>query len=294
MHGCNFKFVVCLRSHETLDSIISESADLPSLLSPGKLLTHIQPELVHPLRDIQKLLWNWLIISSLRYNYGYLIPSFSMKHKYRKTLLRSLPILAVLAIPSWLYYRHFGKKGLSDKTSDWSNFGTFFYLLIATCNLYVFIWFTIVLNKYNETKDTANEQFQKNIERPVLIFKSLTTVLGEQWIIENIGNGAALNMRIGDWNDGLWNGNPVKGYSLGKGQNLEINWKVQGQLFCVSYEDVGGTGYVSIGVNDETYTTTLAAFSDISLVEGVFSKADLVRFQEYPGRRLHQARAGHP
>lgn len=199
-------------------------------------------------------------------------------------------ILAVLA-----YIFNFSSQPISDDTSTWGSFSDYLNPFISLSNLVVFIWLSVEVFKYNKKKDDQTEEFQKSIEKPTLIFKSVphdrfgTT---EEWEIKNIGNGPALNLRIAESNSReiIWISPITKCYSLGKDESQQLDWLIHANVICVTYQDIFGNYYASIGADDETFITELNDnYQEITIEGKKFTLNDFIKFNQLPTQRLHAA-----
>ncbi|WP_188769921.1 hypothetical protein [Emticicia aquatilis] len=112
--------------------------------------------------------------------------------------------IVVIIIPIIPYYCTFSIKSnqtsnwpnFSNQTSDWSNFATFFAAFISLANLFVFIYFSELIYKYNLKRDELIEEKEKQIEaleKPILAFNQTQESIYE---VTNIGRGAALNVKV--------------------------------------------------------------------------------------------------
>ena len=78
--------------------------------------------------------------------------------------------------------------------------------------------------------------------KPVLIFSRRSS---EIWQFQNVGNGPALNLCLGemDWND-KWS-RFTRCYPLAAGSMVELCWIKYGCALAITYEDVIGNVYTS-------------------------------------------------
>jgi hypothetical protein len=187
-------------------------------------------------------------------------------------------------------------KYLNDDKSNisvWDYVLSYTNQLVTILNLFAFLWFSIEVFRYNTSRDIQNEQFEETIERPILILKSIKadTESGEKWILHNIGNGAALNLRVAeaksrgdDW------GKPViKCYSLGKGENIALGWLVFSDIICVIYEDIFENLYVSLTADDESYIRPISRrYKDIVIAGRRFIKKDFDLIIKTNAMRYHK------
>ncbi len=206
-------------------------------------------------------------------------------------LLVSIIILGSL----FVYVFNFRNTSISTETSTWGAFSDYLNAFVAIANLIVFIWLSWQVFLYNKNKDQQTEQFQRAIERPILIFKS--DPVGdngkELWKVYNIGNGAALNLKIAESTTRqiLWAEPVTKCYSLGKGDSLQLDWLKNANVICITYEDIFETKYVTIGADDESFIQPLnEEFKRISIRDRDFNKDDFDKFMNLQTRRLAAAK----
>lgn len=126
-----------------------------------------------------------------------------MKTKFG-TYTLALIAIVIIFVPIGFYYCTFSVKSnqtsnwpnFSNQTSDWSNFATFFAAFVSLANLFVFIYFSELIYKYNLKKDEQIEEKEKQIEaleKPILAFSKTKESIYE---VTNIGRGAALNVKV--------------------------------------------------------------------------------------------------
>ena len=65
-------------------------------------------------------------------------------------------ILLLTVMPIIIYVFKFSINGFSNNPEDWSNFSTFCNISLSLGNLFVFIWLTREIHKYNFQKDQEN------------------------------------------------------------------------------------------------------------------------------------------
>ncbi|HUC81765.1 MAG TPA: hypothetical protein VMR70_12670 [Flavisolibacter sp.] len=205
--------------------------------------------------------------------------------------------LGIVGIAILIYVWNFKSGSISDDTSMWGAFSDYLNAFISLANLAVFVWFSLLVFKYNEDKDIQNESFQRAIERPILVFRSTVTDNdnNEKWAVVNIGNGAALNLRAAEsqFRTISWVLPVTKCYSLAKDEKLELDWLKSANVICATYEDIFGNKYVSIGVDDESFVQPLnKGFKEIVIQGNTFKLTDFESFLQLPAQRLRVALNG--
>jgi hypothetical protein len=169
--------------------------------------------------------------------------------------------LTLLLIGAAAYFIKF-HSGFSNDPQHWGQFSDYFNLFVGISNLVVVFWFSIAVYKYNEVRDKENkirdernDEFQKSIERPIVIFRSNHNTLKlECWEIVNVGNGAALNIRLAELqtNKQAWE-TPIKLYSLAKDGKQLLPWTNNSRILVAHYTDVSSRdGYFTITAGDES------------------------------------------
>jgi hypothetical protein len=131
----------------------------------------------------------------------------------------------VMSLSLLMYYLNFRNQEISSETATWGSFSDYLNPFVSITNLIVFIWLSIEVFNYNSKKDIQNDNFQKAIEKPVLILKKInTTTRIETWTIKNIGNGAAMNLKVAESANRIpnWVTPITKCYSLGKDDQLKL------------------------------------------------------------------------
>lgn len=194
----------------------------------------------------------------------------------------------------FVYFIFFKNHSLSSDPSNWGQFSDYLNPFIALSNLIVFVWFSIEVFKYNQKKDEETDEFQKSIEKPVLVLKStLNKDLGrEVWEVHNIGKGAALNLKVAESNNREigWITPVTKCYSLGSGDNLALAWFKYANVICITYEDVFNHRYVTIAADDESFIQPITApFKGISISKKDFNLSDIHDYERLPTQRLAAA-----
>jgi hypothetical protein len=213
----------------------------------------------------------------------------------RVALLGVVPV-AILGAPLWAFFHTFAKYGPSVNNGDWANFSIFLNSFVLLCNVYLFFLLTLSVDRYTRKRNREMDAFQRGLAQPILIFRTMTKeVPGDKpkefWHLENVGNGPALKLKIGEWKAGQWVGKVVKGYSLGQSKDLCLDWLERAALLCVTYEDTFKNKYVSIGVGDESYPMPRREWEDFNLDHSHdFTSADLGHFDKGKGIRIYEAR----
>ena len=180
----------------------------------------------------------------------------------RKIKLGAVFIFPVIALLTGIgfYIFKFHSGNFSDNPQDWGSFGTYVTMLSNLSNLSVVIFFSYLVFQYNKRnnkessiRDAEFKKFQRDLAKPLLVFKTVTIDSEEKWQILNIGNGAALNLLVGyksKW-DEEWIGPIVKCYSLGKGDSIIIDWFEKGpDVIGVHYMDIFEFEFISFVAND--------------------------------------------
>lgn len=209
---------------------------------------------------------------------------------------KTVIILAVIVIISSIvvYILKFKDQAISTDTSKWGAFSDYLNPFVAIANLIVFIWLSIEVFNYNKKKDAQTDTFEKTIQKPVLIFKSIPPKEAnghEVWMVKNIGNGAALNLRIAEshFRNIDWVTPVTKCYSLASGDHLNLKWLKHANVICVTYEDVFGHKYVTIGADDESQTRPFINYKEIQIKGENFELKDFDDFLKLTTQRLHAA-----
>ena len=200
----------------------------------------------------------------------------------------------IIAIAIATYIIVFWDQSISQNTSMWGAFSDYLNPFVAISNLVVFIWLSIQVYKYNESRDKEIVEFQKSIEKPILIFMSMPSnnlVIGETWKVKNIGNGAALNLRVAESHtrEIFWKTPVTKCYSLAKNDELALTWLTSANVICVTYQDIFGNNYVTIGADDESISQPINSDTSIIIDGTEFNEKDFTDFLNNPTKRLRQA-----
>ena len=102
------------------------------------------------------------------------------------------------------YIGHFYGGQFSDKSPDWGGFGSYMTMFVNLSNLCVAIFFSALVFRFNQDSNknatkraTDMEKFQRDLQNPVLTFKTIMKGDKEFWQIVNVGNGPALNLLVG-------------------------------------------------------------------------------------------------
>lgn len=204
-------------------------------------------------------------------------PTFGKILKYFKMKKVNLtPVYLIIIIPTIIYFVYFiaiGKE-LSNATSDWGGFGGYISLFVAMANLYVFYKFTALIYDYNKKRDEQIDKFTRAIERPILAFKDFNEKSRPpDWKMQNVGKGAAMNVRIG-----IAHSPSIKNVQLifpsywvnhftlaGSSDWIQISTSGDyNQLIIALYEDVEGEEYISLVSHETIYTRSRRNFEDIN------------------------------
>jgi hypothetical protein len=212
----------------------------------------------------------------------------------RSKLLIIFIAAGVILFSVIIYIISFWSHGFSKEPSAWGAFSDYLNPFISIANLIIFIWLSIEVFHYNANKDKQSEEFQKSIEKPILILKSTSSkeFCREIWAIVNIGNGAALNLKVAESNGRQvkWIGPVTKCYSLGKGDAQELPWLMYANIICVVYEDIFKNKYVTIAADDESYIQAFdEKFNSFQLLDGTIEKSNIEDFLKLNTQRLGQA-----
>lgn len=146
----------------------------------------------------------------------------------RNNFLQILLIIIVLIIVFWTapYFWIFNGS-LSDKNSDWGNFGDYINALTGIMNLAVLSILTYMIHKETKT-----------MERPVLTF--YYDEAARHYYCINVGKGSALNViivnKLKEGDDYFQKA--VNCFSLPPSEKILINWLKGTAEFIVLYEDV--------------------------------------------------------
>lgn len=142
------------------------------------------------------------------------------------------------------------------------NWGTF-----ADClNVIAVIGLGVVVLCADRRRHNESQQLQKDINRPILVFKMLPEDK-DSYKIVNLGKGSALNIVVayktkpkGEIIDTDWEGEDrdckgkekkiVNCYSLGEAEPLLLCWKKGGHRWIARYENIFGKKYYTICEED--------------------------------------------
>lgn len=132
-------------------------------------------------------------------------------------------------MPIIIYVFKFSINGFSNNPEDWSNFSTFCNISLSLGNLFVFIWLTREIHKYNIQKD------QENIKPIISFFKRRGSNF---YTIENIGLRAAIDLKIKkNINDKGWL-YVEQYYTLPPGEKIELEWTTESSQLGATYKDI--------------------------------------------------------
>lgn len=154
-----------------------------------------------------------------------------MKKKY---FLISAILLTIM--PIIIYVFKFSFHGFSNNPEDWSNFSTFCNISLSLGNLFVFIWLTREIHKYNIQKD------QENIKPIISFFKRRDSKF---YTIENIGLRAAIDLKIKkNIHDNGWLVEKQY-YTLPPGEKIELEWTTDSRQLGATYKDINNKKHYS-------------------------------------------------
>lgn len=143
-----------------------------------------------------------------------------------------------IGVPIIVYLCNFYSQSISNDSSNWSDFATYFTGFISLANLIVFILLTKEIHAYNLKKD---EQVSKQ-DKPIISFKLDTG--SRKYFAENVGKGTALNVIIcGNLKEDIWN-EAYHYYSFSPNTEKEVKVNLNNALLA-KYTDIFGTEYIS-------------------------------------------------
>lgn len=154
-----------------------------------------------------------------------------MKKSYYLILATFLTLIPII-----IYVFKFSLNGISDNPEDWSNFSTFCNISLSLGNLFVFIWLTREIHKYNIQKD------QENIKPIISFFKRKDSKF---YTIENIGLRAAIDLKIRkNIENNAWQFEEQY-YTLPPGEKLELEWTTESRQLGATYKDINDKKHYS-------------------------------------------------
>ncbi len=170
---------------------------------------------------------------------------------------------AMVILIAALFYRYQFGSYLSKQQNIWAEFGDYMNVFVSLANLIIVSSISYFLYKNEQKRDQENTILENSKIRPILIFKDI----GETWSCRNVGQGAAMNIKIAyKTNENENWQNPVKIYSLMSGEEFKITWKRFGLLKWVAvYYDINNYVYSSICEND--YTNYEANINELGNIE---------------------------
>jgi hypothetical protein len=202
----------------------------------------------------------------------------------------------VAAIPIFIsvvaYIISFARNNWSHDPGDWGTLGDFFNPFIAISNLIVFVIFSRLVYNYNVRKDEELNAFQHTLERPIIVaISKLLPTRNEEWLIKNIGKGAAMNLKIIKLRNRSeqWEPPVAKCYSLSSSDEpIPMDFFSIGlDVICIIYEDIFGSQYVSLAADDETYVRSLNHnFKPIQIKNRKFEKGEFDSILKMESERL--------
>jgi len=105
-------------------------------------------------------------------------------------------------------------------------------------------------------------QNKKKDVMPVLVFSRRSAT---NWQVENVGNGPALNVVLGDGKeDGTW-AIIAKLYPIAAGARVDLPWLDYGARLGTSYADVWGEKYATMCEDDINEFSQTRFFSNIAI-----------------------------
>ena len=155
-----------------------------------------------------------------------------------------LAVILLLVIPISIFIHNFFNQDISDKISDWSDFGGYISAFVALCNLIIFIIISFQLQLYNEKES----QHTKDLQKPILSFRKDSS----NSIIENVGAGTALNIFV-KYNYDISNSffyHSYQCYNLRSGSTAELIWPNETNIIVAEYNDIFGNKYFSYFENN--------------------------------------------
>lgn len=195
-------------------------------------------------------------------------------------LIFVVPVFILLTGLS-LYLSHFNGQ-FSAKVQDWSSFGTYINPFITLANVSLFIIFSLLVYRYNNS-----------INRPILTFKTVPNNGNEVWQISNIGNGPALNLVVSykAARKSKWIDPSVKCYSLGKNENVNLDWLTGSvDVIGVYYKDIFDDAYVAIVGDDITEIRKYSTFKSFAIADHNYTKKDFDELLKLGSIRIMKAR----
>jgi hypothetical protein len=179
------------------------------------------------------------------------------------------------------YFVHF-HDDFSKIAQDWGSFGSFINPFVTLTNVGLFIFFSLLVYRYNNS-----------INRPVLTFKTEIEEGVEVWQIVNIGSGPALNLTVGHKLDNTqdWQSTAVKCYSLGKDDKVSLDWlKGSIDIIGVYYSDIFDERYFAIVGNDVTEIRKYSSFKSLTINSIIYQKKDIDQLLQLTQVRITRIR----
>jgi hypothetical protein len=163
-------------------------------------------------------------------------------------------LVVVVFIPLIFYWGYFGIQFSNASFSSWKDFSGFFSLYISFAGVIVSGLLTIEVMKL-----TKSENQKKLIaERPIITFRKISYgdkgSSDDYYKIENVGRGAALNIRLYKRATNQVDKNfqnPIQLYSLGINGDIDRPEHTKlSNLLAVIYEDVSRDPHLSLMYGD--------------------------------------------
>lgn len=216
-------------------------------------------------------------------------PSISKKRntKVRRSASYIVAAIVFMAAPLVLFILNFRDQNYSTDVGDWGAFSDYLNPFVAVANLLLVIYLSIEVHNYNKKQD----EYKNTLEKPVLVLNGIEP--GDQqhtWELHNIGNGAALNIRVSSAsdNEGTWDIPVRKCYSLGKGDILKLDFLRSSNLICVTFQDIFESKYVTIAGDSESHIRSINKFVPIQIGRKKFELSDVEKFLLIETKRLYK------
>lgn len=166
-------------------------------------------------------------------------------------LLCLLLAILVIGVPSYLYINQFSAGTLSTDQAVWGEFGDFMNVWVAIGNLIALGGLTFYISTLERSQHEASTNLENARSRPTLIYKYLDDQ--KKWVIQNVGNGPALNIRLSFLKERNWE-IPNKIHSLISGgiTSFPIRQPTSEDVICLVYYDIHGTVITTLGQNEDS------------------------------------------
>ncbi|QBZ97571.1 hypothetical protein GS03_01063 [Flavobacterium sangjuense] len=144
--------------------------------------------------------------------------------------------ILITLLPLIAYVYKFRLNDFSKNPEDWSHFSTFCNISLSLGNLFVFIWLTTEIHKYNKQKD------QESVKPIISFFKRANSKF---YTLENIGLRAAIDLKIRkNIKDNKWQ-HEKQYYTLPPGEKIELEWTTESQQLGATYKDINDKKHYS-------------------------------------------------